>query len=82
MKDLRELARQYTDEATLRLVHWMRSNNPRASVMAINSLLDRGWDKPKQGVDVDQKVTVSYQPIRVHELPLPHDIRARLTGSN
>jgi hypothetical protein len=46
--ELKVLARQYTEETTLRLVDWMRSDNPAASVSACNSLLDRAWGKAEQ----------------------------------
>src|SRR5271170_4755999 len=45
-KEVRELARTYTEDAINRLVFWMKSDDPRASVAASNSLLDRGYGKP------------------------------------
>ena len=40
-----EAARAHTPEAVERLVHWMRSDHPTASVAACNALLDRGHGK-------------------------------------
>ena len=51
--DIKELARQYTAEAIERLVDWMRSDEPKASVAAANTLLDRGWGKAPQAVTGD-----------------------------
>ena len=44
--EVKQLAREYTREAIQRLVVWMRSNNPKASVTAANALLDRGHGRP------------------------------------
>jgi hypothetical protein len=40
------LARKHTAEAIERLVHWMRSDDSRASVAATQALLDRGYGRP------------------------------------
>jgi hypothetical protein len=50
--EVRELARSHTAAAINRLVHWMNSNDARASVAACNSLLDRGYGKPVQAMEV------------------------------
>jgi hypothetical protein len=46
-----EAAREHTQEAIERLVAWMKSDNPKASVSACNALLDRGWGRPAQTVE-------------------------------
>lgn len=46
--EVKRLAREYTQESIERLVFWMRSDNPKASVGASISLLDRGYGKPAQ----------------------------------
>jgi hypothetical protein len=51
-REVRDLARQHTTTAIERLVHWMNSNDPRASVAAANSILDRGYGKPAQLLDL------------------------------
>jgi len=45
-KEVHELARTHTEAAVNRLVFWMKLDDPRASVAASNSLLDRGSAKP------------------------------------
>jgi hypothetical protein len=47
-EDVKRAAREYTVESIARLAHWMRSDDPRASVMAAEKLLDRGWGRPSQ----------------------------------
>jgi uncharacterized protein DUF5681 len=46
--EVRDAARAHTVEAIERLAHWMRSNNPKASIAAATALLDRGWGKAAQ----------------------------------
>jgi len=48
-----EIAKLHTDEAITKLVKWMRSDNPKASVAACMAILDRGWGKPHQSVGVE-----------------------------
>jgi hypothetical protein len=48
--DVRTEARKHTKEALGRLVHWMRSDDPQASIRAATALLDRGCGKPAQAV--------------------------------
>lgn len=54
--DIRSLARKHTDEAISRLVHWLRSDNARASVGAAVALLDRGWGKAPQAIEISGEV--------------------------
>lgn len=49
--DLQALARAQTKDAILRLVHWLHSDNAKASVSAAVALLDRGWGKPAQSLE-------------------------------
>ena len=49
--DVKEEARKHTKEALHRLVHWMRSDDPQASIRAAMALLDRGCGKPTQAVE-------------------------------
>jgi hypothetical protein len=49
--NIREEARKHTKEALNRLVHWMRSDDPQASIRAANAILDRGCGKPAQAVE-------------------------------
>jgi hypothetical protein len=56
--EIRSLARQYTKQAIRTLAHVMREPKapPVARVMAANSLLDRGWGKAAQLVDVQGEI--------------------------
>ena len=56
--EVRTLARRYTAAAVKRLAYWMQSDNPKASVMAATALLDRGWGRPSQTVEVAGEVEV------------------------
>lgn len=48
--EVKRLAREFTEEAMNRLAWWMRSDNPKASVSASATLLDRGWGKAAQAI--------------------------------
>jgi len=50
--EIKALAKKYTQEALERLVEWMRSDNPKASVSACVAVLDRAWGKPAQAVSI------------------------------
>lgn len=65
--DLRSLARSHTETAIKTLVGIMRQPkaNPSARVAAAQALLDRGWGKADQTVDV--RHTVSAEPMSEHE---------------
>jgi len=53
---IRSLARKHTDDAINRLVHWLHSDNPKASVTAAVALLDRGWGKAHQSIEISGEV--------------------------
>ena len=59
--DIRALARQHTALAirTLVGIASQRTAPHSARVAAATSLLDRGWGKPKQELELNQEVTVS-----------------------
>lgn len=48
--DVKALARQHTVAAITRLVYWMGTDNPKASVSASVALLDRAWGKAPQAL--------------------------------
>lgn len=50
--EVKELARKYTAEAVETLAKHMRGDDVRASVAASQALLDRGYGKPSQAVEV------------------------------
>lgn len=52
--EVKALAKKHTAEAIERLVHWMKSENAKASVSACVALLDRGWGKPSQEVEAGE----------------------------
>jgi len=54
--EIRSLARKHTDEALNRLAYWMRSDNAKASVAATVAILDRGWGKAVQAVEVSGEI--------------------------
>jgi hypothetical protein len=56
--EVKALAREHTKEAIERLVHWLRSDDARASVQAANALLDRGHGKPIQDVKSEANVNM------------------------
>jgi hypothetical protein len=70
--EIRELARGYGSEAIERLVHWMRSDDSQASLMAAKILLDRGYGKaiqpltnPNGGALVN--INLGSEPVRTPE---------------
>ena len=73
-KHLRELARNYTEEAVLTIVEIMRnkSNDPRLRLAAANAILDRGYGKPRDGEVVEQEeiLATPYQTVEEIEASL------------
>src|SRR6516162_7343147 len=49
--DVRNAAREYTQEAIDTLVLVMRNGKPSEAAMAATSLLDRGWGKPREPIE-------------------------------
>jgi hypothetical protein len=68
LTEIRSLARSHSESAIATLAGIMRQENaPLASrVAAANSLLDRGWGKPRQVAtdDAAQPVKVEYEIVR------------------
>lgn len=56
-QELKELCREYTFEAVEALVEVLRTGQNREKVIAANALLDRGYGKAEQYVDVSGTVT-------------------------
>lgn len=51
--EVREIARAHAPEALMRAIHWMRQDeNAKASLVAINVILDRALGKPLQAHEV------------------------------
>jgi len=78
---MRDHARQYAPEAIERLVYWLRSEDPRASVASASLLLDRGFGKALQvneisGIDGSPLMpTLSVTLTNAQPLPI-HTIEA------
>ena len=68
--EVRELARQYGAEAIRRLVGLMHSKNEGVAVRACEALLDRGYGRTVQGVELNSldKAPVLF---RVEFVPVP-----------
>lgn len=55
--ELKELARNHSRNAIERLAYWMDNDDAKISIMACNALLDRGWGKPEQAVELKEDVS-------------------------
>jgi hypothetical protein len=51
-RSVREIAQQHTAESMETLVHVMRTGKNSERVQAATALLDRGWGKPTQSVEM------------------------------
>lgn len=60
-----QLARLHTQEAIDCLVEVVtgKANEPRDRISAANALLDRGWGKPRESVDLDARVEGAGVPV-------------------
>ena len=69
-----ELARAHTATAIEALVRVVTNDVHPQQVAAANALLDRGWGKPKESVDIDANVKGSGVPIiQIVRLPAVDD---------
>lgn len=58
-RELGEIAREYSERAISVLAQVMESGeSEQARIAAANALLDRGYGKPKQSMDIDATVAV------------------------
>ncbi len=73
--DIRSLARQHTALAikTLVGIASQRAASDSSRVAAATALLDRGWGKPKQELEVNQEVTLSLADSLARIAQLEHD---------
>jgi hypothetical protein len=55
MPEIRELARNHGPEAIKRLVALMHSKNQSVAVRAAEALLDRGYGRPMQGLEISER---------------------------
>lgn len=68
VKEVKELAKQKSKRAIERLVEWMESENPKASVAACNSIMDRGIGKPAQDLTISGNPDAPLQTVTKVEL--------------
>ena len=73
--DIRSLARSHTQLAIRNLVGIaaQRTAPQSARVAAATALLDRGWGKPKQELELNQEVTISLADSLARISQLEHD---------
>src|SRR5712671_5404879 len=84
--EVRRLAREYCREAIERLVQWMRQgDNPKASVSACQVILDRGFGRPAQAVELRGEdglplgmAVIFHEPGRLPEDRIPAEARLPL----
>lgn len=82
-RNIKDICREHTELAVNTLIEVAkRGTSDGARVAAASTILDRGWDKPKQGVAHTGEISVFYQPAPVYDVPLPDHIRDRLIGTN
>lgn len=74
-REVLALARAKSLEAIERLAQWISSDNPKASIQACNSILDRAFGKPTQPISGD----ADGAPIAVDDLSgIPRELRLKL----
>lgn len=74
--EVRDLARQYGQVAIQRLVALMHSDKEGVAVRAAEALLDRGYGRPVQGLELNRETPsqcfrVEFVPTRNPGLPAP-----------
>lgn len=57
--EIKALAREHGQDAIAKLVELLDSSNPSVARAAAVDLLDRGYGKPSQTLDVDARVELS-----------------------
>lgn len=62
--DIKAAAQKFTDDALNTLAKIMRDGESEAArVAAANAILDRGYGKPKQSLDVDADVKAEFRAV-------------------
>lgn len=59
-RELRELAREHTEEAIETLIGLMRTGNNRSKLAAAREMLDRGWGKPQASANVTHDASAGF----------------------
>ena len=69
LREVKELAREHTEEAVRRLAYWMRQTKvPSAAIAAALALLDRGWGKATSISEVNKSETVTIDTTKVSDV--------------
>ena len=64
--DIKAAAQVYTEDALATLAQIMKAGESEAArVAAANSILDRGFGKPRQAVDLDAQVKADFSTIEL-----------------
>jgi hypothetical protein len=64
--DIKAAAQAYTEDALATLAQIMKAGESEAArVAAANSILDRGFGKPRQAVDLDAQVKAEFSTIEL-----------------
>jgi len=64
--DIKAAAQAYTEDALATLAQIMKAGESEAArVAAANSILDRGFGKPRQSVDLDAQVKADFSTIEL-----------------
>jgi hypothetical protein len=66
---LSQLARVYTQEALDRLVKLMRSKDENVAIRAVDIMLDRGWGRAAQTLDIGNKEDKPFRTINSEMSP-------------
>jgi hypothetical protein len=83
LRDLQLAARQYTREALDTLVLVMRNGRPTEALAAALALLDRGWGKPRQSVEVSgaEGHPLQIEDVRAANLAIIEGVANRIAGA-
>ena len=65
LDEIKRLAQEHSPAAVYRLVDWMQSDNPKASVSAAQALLERGYGKPSQPIEGGEELLKALAGIKV-----------------
>lgn len=76
--EVEALCKEHTPAAIKRLVAWMKSDNPKASVTACVHLLDRAFGKPTQALE--HKGTINHEISDLSDAELATRIKGELAA--
>lgn len=64
--EVKSLAREHGEAAILKLVELLHDDDKRMALASAQALLDRGYGKPSQSVDIVAEVTATIKAIERH----------------